>query len=93
MKFPEILPVLNTLNISHNYLKTADSLDQLRDCHFVSVLDISHNRIEDIAIVKVRFLIYVLEIVFIYLPSIFVLDFERHEITPRTYPNRKSGGQ
>uniref|UniRef100_A0A1Q3FT24 Dynein axonemal assembly factor 1 homolog n=1 Tax=Culex tarsalis TaxID=7177 RepID=A0A1Q3FT24_CULTA len=49
----EILPVLNTLNISHNYLKTADSLDQLRDCHFVSVLDISHNRIEDIAIVKI----------------------------------------
>ncbi|EDS36306.1 conserved hypothetical protein [Culex quinquefasciatus] len=48
-----ILPVLNTLNISHNYLKTADSLDQLRDCHFVSVLDISHNRIEDIAIVKI----------------------------------------
>ncbi|XP_058815789.1 dynein axonemal assembly factor 1 homolog [Topomyia yanbarensis] len=49
----EILPVLNTLNISHNYLKTADSLEQLRYCHYISVLDISHNRIEDIAVVKI----------------------------------------
>ncbi|XP_053697816.1 dynein axonemal assembly factor 1 homolog [Sabethes cyaneus] len=49
----EILPVLNTLNISHNYLKTADSLDQLRYCYYISVLDISHNRIEDIAVVKI----------------------------------------
>ncbi|XP_049277930.1 dynein axonemal assembly factor 1 homolog [Anopheles funestus] len=49
----DILPVLNTLNISHNYLKTVESIAELRKCDFVSVLDISHNRIEDIAIVKV----------------------------------------
>ncbi|XP_055548833.1 dynein axonemal assembly factor 1 homolog [Wyeomyia smithii] len=49
----EILPVLNTLNISHNYLKTTESLDQLRYCYYISVLDISHNRIEDIAVVKI----------------------------------------
>ncbi|XP_040167310.1 dynein assembly factor 1, axonemal homolog [Anopheles arabiensis] len=49
----DILPVLNTLNISHNYLKSIESLAELRKCDFVSVLDISHNRIEDIAIVKV----------------------------------------
>uniref|UniRef100_A0A182S8P9 Dynein axonemal assembly factor 1 homolog n=1 Tax=Anopheles maculatus TaxID=74869 RepID=A0A182S8P9_9DIPT len=48
-----ILPVLNTLNISHNYLKSIESIAELRKCDFVSVLDISHNRIEDIAIVKV----------------------------------------
>uniref|UniRef100_A0A182PB05 Dynein axonemal assembly factor 1 homolog n=1 Tax=Anopheles epiroticus TaxID=199890 RepID=A0A182PB05_9DIPT len=49
----DILPVLNTLNISHNYLKSIESLAELRKCDFVSVLDISHNRIEDIAVVKV----------------------------------------
>uniref|UniRef100_A0A182QG94 Dynein axonemal assembly factor 1 homolog n=1 Tax=Anopheles farauti TaxID=69004 RepID=A0A182QG94_9DIPT len=49
----DILPVLNTLNISHNYLKTVESIAELRKCDFVSVLDISHNRLEDIAIVKV----------------------------------------
>ncbi|XP_062546415.1 dynein axonemal assembly factor 1 homolog [Armigeres subalbatus] len=49
----DILPVLNTLNVSHNYLRTAEHLDNLRYCHFVSVLDISHNRIEDLAIVKI----------------------------------------
>ncbi|XP_035908503.1 dynein assembly factor 1, axonemal homolog isoform X2 [Anopheles stephensi] len=49
----DILPLLNTLNISHNYLKSIESIAELRKCDFVSVLDISHNRIEDIAIVKV----------------------------------------
>uniref|UniRef100_A0A182NUX7 Dynein axonemal assembly factor 1 homolog n=1 Tax=Anopheles dirus TaxID=7168 RepID=A0A182NUX7_9DIPT len=49
----DILPVLNTLNISHNYLKTIESIAELRKCDFVSVLDLSHNRLEDIAIVKV----------------------------------------
>uniref|UniRef100_A0A182JVY8 Dynein axonemal assembly factor 1 homolog n=1 Tax=Anopheles christyi TaxID=43041 RepID=A0A182JVY8_9DIPT len=49
----DILPMLNTLNISHNYLKSIESLAELRKCDFVSVLDISHNRIDDIAIVKV----------------------------------------
>ncbi|KXJ79114.1 hypothetical protein RP20_CCG002387 [Aedes albopictus] len=49
----DILPVLNTLNLSHNYLKTAENLNHLRHCNFVSVLDLSHNRIEDIAIVKI----------------------------------------
>uniref|UniRef100_A0A182WHJ3 Dynein axonemal assembly factor 1 homolog n=1 Tax=Anopheles minimus TaxID=112268 RepID=A0A182WHJ3_9DIPT len=49
----DVLPVLNTLNISHNYLKSIESIAELRKCDFVSVLDISHNRIEDIAIVKV----------------------------------------
>ncbi|XP_058056847.1 dynein axonemal assembly factor 1 homolog [Anopheles bellator] len=49
----DILPVLNTLNLSHNYLKALDSVEELRKCDFVSVLDISHNRIEDIAVVKI----------------------------------------
>ncbi|XP_035776389.1 dynein assembly factor 1, axonemal homolog [Anopheles albimanus] len=49
----DVLPILNTLNLSHNYLKTVDSVAELRKCDFVSVLDISHNRIEDIAVVKI----------------------------------------
>ncbi|XP_050087806.1 dynein axonemal assembly factor 1 homolog [Anopheles aquasalis] len=49
----DVLPILNTLNLSHNYLKSVDSVAELRKCDFVSVLDISHNRIEDIAVVKI----------------------------------------
>lgn len=49
----DILPVLNTLNLSHNSLKTAESLHKLIECQMVSVLDLSYNRIDDILIVKV----------------------------------------
>lgn len=48
-----MLPVLNTLNISHNYLRTAEQLEGLIECRYLSVLDISHNRIEDVCVVKV----------------------------------------
>lgn len=49
----DILPELNTLNLAHNCLKSADSLENLMECLTVSVLDLSHNRIDDILIVKV----------------------------------------
>lgn len=49
----EVLPVLNTLNISHNFLRTAEQLEGLRSCKFLSVLDISHNRIDDVTVVKI----------------------------------------
>lgn len=39
--------------MSHNYLRTAEQLEGLRNCKFLSVLDISHNRIDDVAIVKI----------------------------------------
>lgn len=47
------LPVLNTLNISHNLLKDVDGLEVLSRCLNVSVLDLSYNKIEDVMIVDV----------------------------------------
>lgn len=48
-----VLPALTSLDLSHNYLKSAEHLDALRHCDAVSVLDLSHNRIDDVLIVKV----------------------------------------
>lgn len=45
--------MLNTLNLSRNSLKTAVNLERLIECKTVSVLDLSHNRIDDILIVKI----------------------------------------
>lgn len=47
------LPVLGTLQISHNKLKYASDLEHLAECHSLSVLDVSHNHIEDPDIVNV----------------------------------------
>eukprot|EP00795_Rhopilema_esculentum_P012763 gene12763-3495_t len=47
------IPKLNTLQIAHNRLKTADDLRHLLECHSVSVLDLSNNRIEDPEILEV----------------------------------------
>lgn len=49
----DVLPVLNTLNISHNQLCNIDGLDVLKRCENVSILDLSFNKIDDIMIVKV----------------------------------------
>lgn len=49
----KVLPLLNTLNISHNLLKDIDGLEVLGRCLNISVLDISFNKIEDIMVVKV----------------------------------------
>lgn len=48
-----ILPVLNTLNLSHNTLSSIDTLKELVNCKAVSILDLSHNRIDDILVVKI----------------------------------------
>lgn len=48
------LPVLTTLILSHNYIRTAEQLEQVVNCKMLSVLDLAHNRIEDILVVKVR---------------------------------------
>ncbi|XP_067655073.1 dynein axonemal assembly factor 1-like [Haliotis asinina] len=47
------LPVLHTLNISHNRLKTADDIRELVHCKNLGVLDLSHNKLEDPAIVDI----------------------------------------
>lgn len=48
-----ILPQLNTLNLSHNSLRSIDGMEELIECKAISVLDISHNRIEDVLIVTI----------------------------------------
>lgn len=49
----DVLPVLSTLAISHNHLKSLDGLECLQNCEFLSVLDLSHNHIDDILVVKI----------------------------------------
>lgn len=49
----DVLPILNSLNLSHNSLRTANSIENLAECKSLSVLDLSHNRIDDITIVKI----------------------------------------
>lgn len=49
----KVLPVLNTLNISHNQLRNIDGLAILKRCNNLSILDLSFNKIEDMMIVKV----------------------------------------
>ncbi|XP_015766609.1 PREDICTED: dynein assembly factor 1, axonemal-like, partial [Acropora digitifera] len=47
------IPKLNTLQISHNRLSTADDVQHLSQCRNLSVLDVSHNRIEDPEVLEV----------------------------------------
>ncbi|XP_013388154.1 dynein assembly factor 1, axonemal-like [Lingula anatina] len=47
------LPHLGTLLISHNKLTTAEDLEHLAECEAISNLDLSHNKIEDPAFLKV----------------------------------------
>ncbi|XP_033102634.1 dynein assembly factor 1, axonemal-like isoform X2 [Anneissia japonica] len=47
------LPVLNTLNISHNRLTNAEDVRHLEECNHLSILDLSHNRLNDPAIFDV----------------------------------------
>ena len=41
------MPVLHTLQMSHNRLVTAKDVEHLADCHALGVLDLSHNQIDD----------------------------------------------
>jgi dynein assembly factor 1 len=47
------LPVLNTLQITHNKLSTAADLEHLTECPNLSVIDLSHNKIDDPEVVDV----------------------------------------
>ena len=47
------LPDLSTLQMGHNKLETAADLEHLVECHKLSVLDISHNRIDDPAVLDI----------------------------------------
>ncbi|XP_068625363.1 dynein axonemal assembly factor 1 homolog [Battus philenor] len=49
----DVVPDLHTLSIAHNMLASVDDLEQLMYCKNLSVLDLSHNRLEDPLIVDV----------------------------------------
>lgn len=49
----KVLPVLNTLNVSHNQLRDIESLDILKRCGNISILDLSFNKLDDLNVVKV----------------------------------------
>ncbi|XP_076241037.1 uncharacterized protein LOC143183397 [Calliopsis andreniformis] len=49
----DCLKFLNTLNLSHNYLQETDDIEHLRLLRSLSVLDVSHNRIQTEQVVDV----------------------------------------
>jgi dynein assembly factor 1 len=42
-----MLPKLNSLYLSHNKLQTVEDIEHLKECKNLSVVDLSHNCIED----------------------------------------------
>lgn len=48
-----VLPVLTMLQITHNMLTTANDIAQLVECKKLTVIDLSHNRLNDPSIVQV----------------------------------------
>nr|Q29KL8.2 RecName: Full=Dynein axonemal assembly factor 1 homolog; AltName: Full=Defective transmitter-recycling protein; AltName: Full=Leucine-rich repeat-containing protein 50 homolog [Drosophila pseudoobscura pseudoobscura] len=76
----DILPVLNTLNITSNYLTDSASLAALVECKTLSVLDLSNNRIDDILIVKI----------FEQMPSLKVLVLQGNPVVSRLPQYRKT---
>lgn len=50
--FAACLPQLSTLQITHNKLSTLESVIHLKDCLAISVLDLSHNRLEQPEIIE-----------------------------------------
>lgn len=41
------LPKLNSLYLSHNKLESVEDIEHLKECHSLSVVDLSHNFIDD----------------------------------------------
>ncbi|XP_034668975.1 dynein assembly factor 1, axonemal homolog isoform X1 [Drosophila subobscura] len=76
----EILPVLNTLNITSNYLTDSASLAYLVECKTLSVLDLANNRIDDILIVKI----------FEQMPNLKVLVLQGNPVVSRLPQYRKT---
>lgn len=58
------MPVLNTLQISHNKLATFEDIAQLADCDELKVLDLSYNYLDDPNVVEVCSYICVRELIF-----------------------------
>uniref|UniRef100_A0A670YNX1 Dynein axonemal assembly factor 1 n=1 Tax=Pseudonaja textilis TaxID=8673 RepID=A0A670YNX1_PSETE len=47
------LKVLHTLQIAHNLLRTVEDIQHLQECPSISVLDLSHNKLDDPHIIEV----------------------------------------
>lgn len=48
-----MLPNLKSLYLSHNKLESAEDIEHLKECQTLSVVDLSHNCLEDSEIVQV----------------------------------------
>jgi dynein assembly factor 1 len=48
-----MLPKLNSLYLSHNKVESVGDIEHLKDCQSLSVVDLSHNLIEDADVVQV----------------------------------------
>ena len=51
--FSARLPKLSTLQITHNRLTDAESIEHLKKCETLRVLDLSHNKLDDPSILDV----------------------------------------
>jgi len=51
--FVACLPVLHTLQISHNRLQSVTDIEHLAHCPGIGVLDLSHNQLDDPLILHV----------------------------------------
>jgi len=47
------LPVLHTLQITHNRLQSVTDIEHLAECTSIGVLDLSHNQLDDPLILNV----------------------------------------
>ena len=45
--FAAVLPRLNSIYLSHNKLETIEDIEHLKECKSLSVVDLSHNHIEE----------------------------------------------
>jgi len=50
---PACLPRLHTLQITHNKLTSASDIEDLGECPELSIVDLSHNKLDDPAIVDI----------------------------------------
>ena len=48
-----MLPKLNSLYLSHNKLESVEDIEHLKECKSLSVVELSHNLIEDPDVVQV----------------------------------------
>lgn len=48
-----MLPVLHTLTLSHNKLETVDDIIHLTQCPELSVVDLSHNNLQNQQVIQV----------------------------------------